>query len=331
MERITDLGTAPDGKPFRGIAIGGPDLSARVLTFGAALQDLRLAGHAPPLVLGYAEPRGYFDNPHKLGAVVGRCANRIAGGQFTLDGRTHRLDRNDGGVQTLHGGADGVQNKSWDLADHGPGHVSLGLHLPGGHMGFPGALDLLCTYRVAGAALEIELQARTDAPTYCNLTNHSYFTLTGAPTTRGHRLRIAAEEVLELDARMIPTGRPVPVAGTGLDFRRPAAPEVPLDHNFCLAETRRALTPVAVLEAAGLSMTLSTTEPGLQVYDGRALDRTGQAGLCGGTHGPHAGIALEPQAWPDAPNQPWSAQALLRPGETYRHLTRLAFSRPASS
>lgn len=327
MDSITDHGTAPDGKPFQGIAIDGPELSARVLTFGAALQDLRLTGHAPPLVLGYADPTGYFNNPHKLGAVVGRCANRIADGRFTLDGQTHALDRNDGGVQTLHGGADGVQNKSWTLLDHGPAHVSLGLHLPDDHMGFPGALDLRCTYRVDGTALEIALQGETDAPTYCNLTNHSYFTLTGDATTDGHRLRIDAEDVLDLRDRMIPTGRTTPVAGTALDFRSPAAPSVPLDHNFCLAEARRNLTRAAVLEAAGLTMTLSTTEPGLQVYDGRALDKTGQTGLNGAPYGPHAGIALEPQAWPDAPNQPWAHQALLRPDETYRHLTRLAFSR----
>lgn len=327
----SDHGTAPDGKPLQALEIGGPELQARILTLGACLQDLRLADHGPSLVLGYADPRAYARNPHKHGAIVGRYANRIAGGRFTLDGVTHALDRNENGIQTCHGGTEGTQTRSWEVLDHGADHVTLGLRLAAGHMGFPGALDLRCSYRIEGASLWIDLQGVSDAPTFCNLTNHAYLSLTGAPTTAGHRLWVDADEVLEVDDHLIPTGRTLNVAGTGLDFRDPAPLSVAVDHNFCLAPHRRALSRAARLEADGLAMDLWTTEPGLQVYDGRALDTTGQAGLDGGTYGPHAGIALEPQAWPDAPNQDWAGQALLRPGETYHHQTRLAFSRTTAA
>lgn len=322
---IITHGTAPDGAPFQGVRIGGDRLRAEVLTLGAALRDLRLRGHEAPLVVGYANPLDYFNNPHKLGVIVGRCANRIAEARFVLEGEAHVLDRNEREVQTLHGGSDGTHVKSWAIADHGAAHVTLEIALPDGHMGFPGRLAARCTYRVDGPVLSILLEGTCDAPTYCNLTNHSYYTLDGAPDLGGHRLCVLAERYLPVDARQIPL-QPVDVAGTAFDFRTARAIDAGLDHNFCLSESRRALTPAARLEAGGLAMDLATTEPGLQVYDGRALDRSGQAGLMGAPYGPRAGLALEPQAWPDAPNQVWAEQALLRPGEAYRHETRLRFA-----
>jgi len=327
QRHITDLGIAPDGKVFQSITIGGGGLTSRVLTFGAALQDLRLGGHDVPVVLGHAEPEAYFDNPGYLGAIVGRYANRIADGRFTLDGRGHQVDRNENGVQCLHGGSLGTSAQSWQLLESADDHVTLGLMLEDGHMGFPGALDLRCRYSTRGSTLTILLTGRSDATTYCNLASHAYYNLTGAADIKEHRLCITAERYLPVDARQIPLGAPADVAGTPFDFRTPAGLTAPLDHTFCRAEARTALGPAATLEAAGLHMTLETTEPGLHVYDGAALGRTNRPGLQGAPYGPHAGIALEPQAWPDAPNQSWASQALLRPGETWRSETRLSFER----
>lgn len=327
QRNITDLGIAPDGKLFRSIRIGIGGLTARILTFGAALQSLRLGGHDHSVVLGHADPTDYFENPGCLGAIVGRCANRIAGGRFTLEGRTHQLDCNEDGVNCLHGGRDGTARRSWRVLESGEDHVTLGLQLEDGHMGFPGAIDLRCRYAIRGTTLTILLTGRSDAATYCNLASHAYYNLTGAPTTEAHRLCVTAERYLPLDARKIPLGAPADVAGTDYDFRSPRPLSAPLDHNFCRARARTPLGPAATLEAGGLRMTLETTEPGLQVYDGAALGRSGVPGLTGAPHAAYAGIALEPQAWPDAPNQSWAAQALLQPGETWRSETRLSFTR----
>ncbi|WP_323763233.1 aldose epimerase family protein [Marinovum sp.] len=324
---ITDLGVAPDGKVFQSIKIGLGGLSARILTFGAALQSLRLGGHYHSVVLGYADPTDYFDNPGYLGAIVGRYANRIADGRFTLEGRTHQLDRNEAGVQCLHGGSQGTGVRSWQVLDSGEDHVTLGLSLADGHMGFPGAIDLRCRYATRGSTLTILLTGRSDMPTYCNLASHAYYNLTGEDTIAAHKLGLTAEQYLPVDDRKIPLGHPEDVAGTSFDFLTPRRLSAPVDHNFCRARARTALGPAATLEAGGLRMTLETTEPGVQVYDGAALGRSGRRGLTGAPYAAHAGLALEPQAWPDAPNQPWAAQARLDPGETWRSETRLSFTR----
>lgn len=324
---ITDLGIAPDGKIFQSIKIGAGGLTARILTYGASLQELRLGGHAAPVVLGYAEPEAYFDNPGYLGAIVGRVANRIAGGRFALDGKTHEIDRNENGVQSLHGGRAGTSARSWQVLEAGDDHVTLGLTLKDGDMGFPGHLDLRCRYSTRGTTFTILLTGRSEALTYCNLASHSYYNLTGAPDISDHRLCVNAETYLPVDDRQIPLSTPAPVAETPFDFRRARRIEAPVDHNFCRAPARTTLAPAATLEAGGLRMTLETTEPGLQVYDGAHLGGSRKKGLRGDPYGPRAGIALEPQAWPDAPNQSWAAQALLRPGETWRSETRLAFTR----
>ncbi|MGY3437476.1 MULTISPECIES: aldose epimerase family protein [unclassified Marinovum] len=325
--QITEHGQAPDGTPLQQIAIGRAGLSARILTLGATVQDLRLAGHGAPLILGFSDAQDYIGSTGCLGAIVGRCANRIAGGQFTLDGTQHQLDRNENDVQCLHGGRDGLHVQTWAILDLGPDHVTLGVTLAEGHMGFPGQLDLQCCYRIVDNTLTITLSGETTAPTYCNPASHIYYNLTGQPTALDHRLRVDAAQYLPVDARSIPLGTPADVAGTAFDLRQPATFNGPVDHNFCLAEARRPLTPVAELSAGNLRMEMATTEPGLQVYDGGWLDIAGRPGLDGVAYGRNAGIALEPQAWPDAPNQAWAAQALLRPGETYHSETRLAFVR----
>ncbi|ETX28361.1 aldose epimerase family protein [Roseivivax isoporae] len=324
---VETRGATPDGRAIHGVTLANGTLTAEILTFGAALRDLRLAGVAHPLVLGLADASDYAgDGAPYMGVIVGRVANRIAEGRAEIAGRTCDFDRNEGGRTTLHGGSDGTGRRLWRIVEQGPGHVVLADTLPDGHMGFPGTLDVQVTYRLDGAALEIEITAGTDAPTLCNFASHAYWNLSGATVTDDHRLRIAAETYQPVDDHNIPDGPPASVAGTRFDLRQAGALPSDIDHSYCLAAARRAVTDVLWMQAGGVAMTLSTTEPGLQVYDGRALEVAEGAGLDGRGYGARSGIAIEPQAWVDAANGPMRAQVDLVPGDTYRQVTRFAFA-----
>ena len=329
---LETFGETPERAPVKRARISGQGLTASVLTWGAVVQDLRLEGFQPPLVLGFPRFPPYLESTAYFGAIVGRLANRIAGGRATIAGRMRRLDRNDGGRHTLHGGSDGSGRRLWRLEAAGEDFVTLRCALPNGHMGFPGALDAVATYRITqGPALALDLSAETDAETLCGFAHHSYFNLDGSATIHDHRLRIAADAVLPVDDELIPTGDVTGVEGTAFDFRRArpiGAAGIAYDHNFCLSEDRQPLREVAVLcgPRSGLSLTLATTEPGLQVYTAASLSSGATPGLTGTPYGPFAGVALEPQVWPDAPNRPWSALARLRPGEVYRQTSVFRFT-----
>ena len=321
-------GRLPDGTEVLRVTLEGGGLTARFLTWGAVLQDLRLSGHAAPLVLGLERLEDYLGGAPYFGATVGRCANRIAEGRFTLDGRAVQLDVNHG-RHHLHGGRAGTGKLPWRLEGQDGRSLRLGLELPDGHMGYPGRLRIAAEFRLLeGAVLDIRYEAETDAPTLCNLAHHSYFSLQEGGIG-GHHLRIAAARYLPADAEALPAGGPAPVAGTALDFRtlHEIGPGSRIDHNFCLAAARRAITPVAWLHGPASALTLEcrTTEPGLQVFDAHPLG-AGCRGLDGQRLGAHAGLALEPQVWPDSPNRPDFPSAVLRPGETYRQHTQFAFS-----
>ncbi len=317
----------PDGRDIHEIAIGSGTLRARILTWGASLRDLRLRGLRRPLVLGFEDAADYAREMPYMGALVGRVANRIGHGAAEIGGETHRFDLNEGGVQTLHGGSDGAARRLWQVVEAGEDFVVLADTLPDGHMGFPGTLEVQARYSVSGATLEVEVTATTDAPTLCNFAPHAYFNLSGAETIDDHLLCVEAERYQATDARQIPEGPPVPVEGTPYDLRAAAPPPGGIDHNLCLAGSRRAPRPVARLAAGGVEMRLETTEPGLQVYDGSGIVAATGLGLGGRDHGPRAGLALEPQAWVDAANCGARAQVDLFPGETYRHLSRFSFAR----
>lgn len=323
---IETFGTFQD-ETVRRIRISSGALTAHVLTWGAVVQDLRLEGHAHPLVLGFAEFAPYPAQSPFFGAIAGRCANRIRDGHLELDGAAFQLDRNFIGKHTLHGGADSMGKRIWQIADNSADSVTLTITLPDGHNGFPGTLTARATYAVSGSALVVRLEAETDAPTLCNLAHHSYFNLDGAATLANHRLQIDAETFLPVDDELIPTGEQRPVGGTVFDFRtpRPALTGTLLDHNFCLSPDRRPIRPVAHLSAGEIAMEIRTTEPGLQVYDGANI-ATAAPGLAGGPMGAHAGIALEPQVWPDANHHSGFPQAVLRPGEAYHQLTEFHFT-----
>lgn len=328
------FGTLPDGSGVERLHLRGGGLTAKCLTYGALLQDLRLDGHDAPLVLGFSEFPPYPTHSPYFGAIAGRCANRIRGGHLELDGREYRIDRNFLGEHALHGGADGMGKRLWRVADNGADHATFEIALDDGHMGFPGNLTASVTYRLrAGGVLDIVMTAETDAPTLCNLAHHSYFNLDGGAAISNHVLRVDAGRYLPVDDELIPTGEILPVAGTRFDFRAPSpiGNAHPMDHNFCLSTERVPLRPVARLHspASGVAMECHTTEPGLQIYDGSniAIDLPG---LHGNPMGAFAGLAMEPQVWPDAEHHEGFASAVLRPGETYGQHTRFVFTKERS-
>lgn len=307
--------------------IAAHGLTATFTEWGAALVDLRLDGVAHPLVLGLADLADYAaGHSNYMGATAGRVANRIAEARFTLDGVEHRLDANYQGRHTLHGGSAGIGKRVWNVVARADDTITFGIDLADGEMGFPGAMRIEARFTCApGARLEIRYTATCDAPTVVNLAHHTYWNLSGSAEISDHYLTVAADRYLPVDDGLIPTGV-ADVSGTDFDFR--AGRTLPggdlLDHNLCLSDGRVALRDVAVLHAPGLAMTIATTEPGLQVYDGAKL-ATPVAGIDGRTYRAHAGVALEPQNWPDAPNRDDFPDCVLRPGETYEQVTAFTF------
>ncbi len=330
------FGTTADGETVRRCRIAGGGLTATAMQWGAALQDLRLDGHDAPLVLGFDRFDDYPAASPYFGAIAGRYANRIAGGRFVIDGRRYQSDLNFLGKHTLHGGARSTAKRVWSLAARGDDFVAFALRDPDGEMGFPGNLDILCTYRLKPpATLSIELTATCDRPTLCNLTNHSYFNLDdgGSGDILDHRLMIAAGAYLPVDQDRIPTGEVRPVDGGMFDFRlaRPirleeGGAQAIYDHNFCLAAGRGPLKQAAWAQGAssGVEMEMWTTEPGVQFYAGHKVGRDAP-GLGGRQYRAWAGFCLEAQCWPDSPNRPYFPQAVLRPGEQYRQVTEYRF------
>lgn len=339
MTGVEIFGTTGEGDRVHRFGISGGGLTAHIITFGAAVQDLRLDGHEAPLVLGFDRFADYPASSPYFGAIAGRFANRIRDGRFILDGCRHQTPRNFLGKHTLHGGDGGFFGRVWDVALHGPDFVTLNLHDPAGQMGFPGALDVTCSYRMKiPGTLSIELTATTDAPTLCNLAHHSYFNLDdgGSGTILDHRLMLPAAAYLPVDEELIPTGVVQPVDGSPFDFRqaRPirmesAAEQVAYDHCFCLASARGPLRQAAWAQgaASGVEMEVWTTEPGLQFYAGHKVARS-IPGLGGRNYQAYAGFCLEPEVWPDAPNRPYFPQATLWPGGIYRQVTEYRFRAP---
>lgn len=313
-----------DGSPVRQVGIAGGGLTARLSSLGARLVDLRMEGVVHPLVLGSDEAGALAGPMRYFGAIVGPVANRIAGGRFTLDGQVHALERNEGGVTTLHGGSIGLDQAIWEVAATAPDRVTFCLHQPHGTGGFPGTLDIRVTYSLGGAGvLTIEITGTADRPTHFNPAFHGFWNLSGGPDLSGHRLTVPAERYLPVDARQIPLGDPAPVAGTVFDHRRPRGLSGAIDHNYCLDGGQ----PACVLETDRLRLEIETDQPGMQVYDGGRMETAPFAGHGGVPYGRCAGIALEPQHWPDSPNRPDYPPTLLAPGETYRQVSRFRLTR----
>jgi aldose 1-epimerase len=306
------------------------------MTAGAAVRRLVVEdAHSPDpvdVVLGHADPGAYASDGGYLGATIGRYANRIAGGRFTLDGTTHVLPANEG-TTTLHGGPAGFDRRVWTVTDAGPEHVRLHLSSADGDQGFPGRLEVDVTYRIAPGTVHLDYAASTDRPTVVNLTNHAYFNLDGEGSggVEDHVLRLDADAFTAVGADLLPTGVEA-VDGTALDWRSPrrlgdglALDDEQLrharglDHNVVLRGS--GMRTAAVLTGrGGRTLTVETDQPGMQVYTGTHFDGS-IVGLSGRAYGPRAGIALETQAFPDAPNRPEFPSTVLRPGETLRTTT----------
>ncbi|WP_420413823.1 aldose epimerase family protein [Roseibium sp.] len=325
------FGEMPDGIPVKRISLEGGGLTASFLTYGTVLQDLRLEGHAAPLVLGFETFDPYLTKSPYFGATAGRYANRIRDGHLEIDGKTYQLDQNFLGKHALHGGAVSMGKRMWRLEESSKSAAVFAIDLADGEMGFPGNLKAEARFSLLkGGVLDIVYSATTDAPTLCNLAHHSYFNL-GSDTVLEHQLQIKADHYLPVNEELIPTGEIAPVEGTPFDFRKLApvaqgGASGTFDHNFCISPDHLELRDVAVLRnpSSGVTMRCRTTEPGLQIYDGARID-IDEPGLGGMKMGAHAGIALEPQIWPDAPHHPDFPSALLRPGETYRQHSQYIF------
>ncbi|WP_447758918.1 aldose epimerase family protein [Sphingopyxis fribergensis] len=341
----TPFGKLADGQAVETVTLTNEaGVKARIISYGATLQALEApdrAGALADIILGYDDLAGYVDKPNYFGVTVGRYANRIAGGRFTLDGRSYQLPLNNG-ANSLHGGTVGFDKRLWTIASvkSGPtASVTLTLTSAAGDQGYPGTLDATVTYSLdETGALTIDFGAKTDAPTIVNMTNHAIFNLGGEGAARGildHKLTIAAQRYTPVNDALIPTGELKPVTGGVFDFTRGRIigegirdgrdPQIVAgrgyDHNFVLDKGTTAQPELAArLEdpASGRVLEVLTTQPGVQVYTGNFL-----SGILVGKHR-HLyrmgdGIALEPQKFPNTPNQPSFGSARVDPGKPYHH------------
>jgi len=324
------------------------EISVKITTFGARIVSLetpdRNGAHAD-IVLGYDNAAAYLADstgaaPTYFGSTIGRYGNRIAKGRFVLDGAAAQLDTNNG-PNTLHGGKVGFEDKVWSAREV-PQGVEMTLVSPDGDMGFTGQLTAHVRFTLHGKALRIEYSATTTKPTVVNLTNHSYFNLTGngRGTILDEELSIPADRYTPVDKGLIPLGNLAPTAGTPLDFRQSTAIGARIhqsneqleaaggyDHNFVLNNASApGLHPAAVLydPGSGRTMTVTTTEPGLQFYSGNFLNGT-VTGKLGVSYAKYAGLCLETQHFPDSPNEPAFPSTVLRPGQTLHSTTLLTF------
>jgi aldose 1-epimerase len=347
--RTEQVGDLADGTPVdRWTLANDRGMTVTVLTYGGIIQTLEVPdrdGVPADVVLGLPGLDDYVaGNSPYLGALIGRFANRIAGGAFTLDGRAYRLPVNNP-PNSLHGGTEGFDKRVWAATGTGDG-VELAYTSPDGEMGYPGTLAVRARYTLtADNELRIDYQATSDAPTHLNLTNHSYLNLAGeaAGSIEGHLLQLHAGRFTPTDATNIPTGELVPVAGTPFDFGSPHAIGERIDeddeqlrfglgydHNYILDRPPGAegtLVPAARVTdpGSGRVLEVDTTEPGIQLYSANQLDGT-LTGTGGVAYGPRAALCLETQHYPDSPNQPGFPSTVLRPGETYRSATVYRFA-----
>ena len=351
------FGSTPDGEPIELFTLAnGNGLSVEVISYGGIVRRVLAPGRdgsTANIVLGLTTLNEYLhrNGPH-LGALIGRYANRIAGGAFVLDGMRFQLPRNEG-KNSLHSGPIGFDKHVWlaDALPATPDSVTVALRYTSasGEMGFPGTLVARAAYTLTtDGVLRIDYTAETDAPTVVNLTNHTYWNLAceGSGTIDGHVLTLAASTYTPVDATLIPTGAIEPVAGTPLDFTLPAEIGARVDENFgqldlaagydfnYVLDAPDAVAPAhaaTLLDpASGRTLEVWTTEPGIQFYSGNHLDGT-LAGTGGHLHIQRSGVALETQHFPDSPNRPDWPTTALRPGERYRSTTEYRLSVTSTS
>ena len=336
VDRIRSFGSLADGRVVRAHSIGGEEgVHAEILDLGGILARLRVPGSDGPVdaVLGLPHAQAYREDPAYLGILVGRYGNRIGGARFSLDGRAHVLAANEG-RNHLHGGMLGFGRRIWRVVEHRADALVLHHHSPAGEEGYPGNLDVTATYRVDGQGLRLLFEARTDAATPFNPTHHPYFNLAGDRSVPAAQqvLQVPAAGVLPVAQDLIPLGVVQSVAGTAFDFREAASLQARMDghdpqlriaggYDHCLV-----LAPghahVAALYSphSGVAMRIDCDAPAVQLYGGQGLARQ-HPGL-------GDGLCLEPQDYPDAPNQPGFPPAILRPGTACRREIAYRFACP---
>ena len=311
------------------------NLSLTLTDLGAAIQTLCVPdreGKMANVVAGYKEVQSYANNPDYLGCIIGRCVNRIDRGRFRINGSTYQLTINEDGNH-LHGGFEGFHKKVWRPREVTGNAALLAYESPDGEEGYPGNLKVTVHYQLTDRGLKISYTAETDKPTPVNLSNHSYFNLSGFenPLITDHLLQINAQEFSEKNDRNLPTGRLLPVAGTALDFREPQRIKKGLtafpndhgyDHNFVLDQKNAAAELYD--PTTGRLLKVYTDQPCLQVYTANWWT--------GATRGPqgvdyvrHGAVALETQSFPDGPNHDGFPSGILFPGEVYRSTTIFEF------
>jgi aldose 1-epimerase len=346
VERVKKIpfGKLPDGTEIQQFTLRNTTGAfAKVITYGATLTELWVpdkSGKNADVVLGFDNLAGYLTDHPYFGATVGRYANRIAKGQFQLDGRTYSLFINNG-PNSLHGGKTGFNRKVWKAEPVGLAHgaaVKLTCVSEDGEEGYPGTLTVHVTYELSDEnALKISYSASTDKPTVVNLTNHSYFNLSGAGSGDVLKdvLQLDADRYTPVDSTLIPTGELKSVEGTPFDFREATAigeryAQVPgtggYDHNFVLNGEAGTLRKSGELydPVSGRQMELWTTEPGVQIY--MAIGLNGSIKGIGGAYQKFGALCLETQHFPDSPNHPNFPSAVLRPGNAFQSETMYKFS-----
>jgi aldose 1-epimerase len=339
-----EFGKLPDGTAIYIYTLKDGQIEARITTFGAILVSLKApdrGGKAGDVVLGYDSLDGYAGgNKGFLGAIVGRYANRIAHGTFTLNRKTYSVPKNDG-ENSLHGGTRGFDKVVWQggVIENG---VELTYVSQDGDQGYPGTLTATVRYTLRGNALHIDYSATTTADTVVNITNHSYFNLAGAGNgdILGEQIKLNASRYTPIDNTLIPTGELAQVAGTPFDFRKATAIGERInadneqirfgkgyDHNWVLDSADGKLAEAAEVYDSGSGRVLQvwTTQPGIQFYSGNFLDGT-ITGKGGKVYGQRSGFCLETQHFPDSPNHPSFPTTELKAGARYHSVTEFRFS-----
>lgn len=294
------------------------NLHVDILNLGAILHNVRLKDVAYNLTRGTDDFAAYADDWRYHGSIIGPIANRVSNARVKIDGLMHELERNQDGRIHLHSGKDATHFQVWNIAEQTDNSVTLALTLPDGSCGLPGKRNITATYAVsAPATLTLTLTGLSDADTMMNLAQHGYWNMDGTANWSGHKLKIKADHYLPIDEDACPTGEIADVAGTIFDLR--TGPEIDskthvFDNNFCASKERQALRDVVWLTGtSGVTMTMATTETGIQIFDGRSAPSRQDA------------IAIEAQSWPDAPNHRSFPSIKLKAGEAYAQTTSWRF------
>ena len=341
------FGKTPDGQPASIYTLENRHLRVRITDYGGRMVSIEApdrSGRQEDVLLGFDDVGAYVKAGGAFGALLGRNANRIAGGSFTLDGRTYHLPTNDG-TSTLHGGPVGFDKVFWNMASamaEPTPRLVLTYVSPDGDQGFPGELSIQATYRLDGDSLWLEFEAHSTKPTLVSLSAHPYFNLAGAANgdALNHVVTIMSDAFLPTDDKQIPTGEIRPVVGTPFDFLEPTPlgarirqsdPQLiygaGYDQCFVLGSRQTSAPRLAARAldlASGRILEIHTTQPGLQLYTGNKLNGS-VAGRGGVIYRQSAGFAFEPQGFPDAPHHPAFPSTILRPTEKYIAIIRYRF------